>query len=166
MFLPPGVNKFTQRAPACALPCHQYRGTWKATAGKAGPMPDRACVIVGPNGWFYQNSPEFLRELGDPAPNYDAVLFAVRNLGFVRLESFAVLLEITLNPKHVEERTLQRVQRLLPASNAELFRVRYLDICWRSETLASARDASVRLFDLCAAAVMAMPAEDLRARRC
>jgi hypothetical protein len=41
-------------------------------------------LLVTPTGdWIRESSREFLALLGDLHPDYDAVMFAVRNLGFV-----------------------------------------------------------------------------------
>jgi hypothetical protein len=41
-------------------------------------------VLVTPAGdWVREGSREFLALLGDPDPDYDAAMFAVRNLGFI-----------------------------------------------------------------------------------
>jgi hypothetical protein len=43
-------------------------------------------LLVTPTGdWVREGSREFLAVLGDPDPDYDAAMFAVRNFGFVAI---------------------------------------------------------------------------------
>jgi hypothetical protein len=109
-------------------------------------------ILIGPDGrWFHENSPEFVAHLGDNNPDYDSTLFAVRNLGFVEFVRYDSLVEITVHPKQVKEPALCAVQSLVSASQAELFRIKHFERSWKSEILSSARDAAVRMFQLCAA---------------
>ena len=44
-------------------------------------------MLVTPDGrWVLPNTEEFLAVLGDAAPDYDAISFAVKNLGFIKLQ--------------------------------------------------------------------------------
>jgi hypothetical protein len=108
-------------------------------------------LLVGPNGrWFYENSPEFLSELGDLRPDYDSVHFAIKNLGFIKFVRFGSLVEITMHPRNVEESALHAAQNLVSASQARMFRIRYFDNSWELETASSPRQAVSRMFELCA----------------
>ena len=45
----------------------------------------RLSMLVTSDGrWVLEDSAELAAELGDPKPDYDAALFAVKNLGFIR----------------------------------------------------------------------------------
>jgi len=114
--------------------------------------PGKLAILIGPDGrWFHENSPEFVAHLGDCDPDYDSTLFAVRNLGFVEFVRYDSLVEITVHPKNVKEPALCAVQNLVSASQAALFRIKHFERSWKSEILSSARDAAVRMFQLCAA---------------
>ena len=56
--------------------------------------------LVAPDGRCIENDSEkFLLEfLGDPAPDYDAKLFAVKNLGFVYYRRGEAQLEVVVHP--------------------------------------------------------------------
>lgn len=109
-------------------------------------------ILIGPDGrWFHKHSPEFFAHLGDYNPDYDSILFAVRNLGYVEFVRYnSSLVEITLHPLNVENSTLQSVQNYISLSQAKLFMIRHLDCVWKSEIANSARDAIVKIFQLCA----------------
>ena len=41
-------------------------------------------ILITPEGqWVLPDTPEFYEALGDPNPDYDAIGFAVKNLGFI-----------------------------------------------------------------------------------
>jgi hypothetical protein len=40
-------------------------------------------LITPDGGWVSPDSAEFYTALGDPDPDYDAINFAVKNLGFI-----------------------------------------------------------------------------------
>ncbi|HJU16526.1 MAG TPA: hypothetical protein VJ770_08640 [Stellaceae bacterium] len=106
--------------------------------------------------WVFEDSPEFRAALGDPDPNpdYDAALFAVKNLGFIRLEMPSrSVIELELHPQNVTLPALLAVQEQLQSSRINLFRIRYFDTAWRSELAFSAERAMARLAELCAPAL-------------
>src|SRR6185437_16191771 len=82
-------------------------------------------MLVTPDGkWVLPDSDDFFAALGDPAPDYDAVGFAVRNLGFIRFEALdRVVTEIELHPRNVERRALLAVERQLRRVATNLFRI-------------------------------------------
>ena len=48
---------------------------------------ERLTMLVTPDGeWVFPNSEEFLARLGDATPDYDAISFAVKNLGFIKFQ--------------------------------------------------------------------------------
>jgi hypothetical protein len=50
-------------------------------------------LLVTPTGnWVRDGSREFLTVLGDPDPDYDAAMFAVRNLGFIAVRRHEAVL--------------------------------------------------------------------------
>ena len=47
----------------------------------------RLTMLITPDGeWLSPDTPDFLAALGDPAPDYDSVAFAVKNLGFIKFQ--------------------------------------------------------------------------------
>jgi hypothetical protein len=114
-------------------------------------MRDGLALLVGPDGdWMRENSPEFLAEFGDSDPDYDATLFAVKNLGFIKCMWDDLFIEITVHPRNVELSTLHAVLNVLSSSRAKLFRIRHFGQDWAQETVSSAREAISRMFELCA----------------
>lgn len=118
--------------------------------------PEGACLL--PDG------EEFLAALGDPNPDYDAVGFAVRNLGFIKFQVLDRLVtEIELHPRNVDRSVLSAVERHLRKPGTKLFRIKYLESEWRSEISASAEHTIARLHELCAAAFGPPPSENFSA---
>ena len=72
-------------------------------------------ILVSPEGrWVLPGTSEFFAALGDPDPDYDAVSFAVRNLGFIKFEVIRQsIVEIELHPRNVELPALLAVQQQL-----------------------------------------------------
>lgn len=103
--------------------------------------------------WVLADSPEFLAALGDPNPDYDGVGYAVRNLGFIQVQTIGeTLTEVQLHPRNVQFPALLAVQQHLVASPVRLFRVKYLDSEWHSESWISPEQVIARLSELCAPA--------------
>jgi hypothetical protein len=111
----------------------------------------RLSMLVTSDGrWVLEDSAEFLAAVGDDNPDYDAPLFAVKNLGFVRFQLFAdSLIEIELHPHNVELAALLAVQQQIISNKAKLFRVKFFDLSWKSEIFSSAEHAISRLSELC-----------------
>ena len=67
-------------------------------------MMQNETFLVSPEGrWLPEGSQEFLREVGDLDPDYDAAMFAVKNLGFIKVEIITELVvSITLHPSNVD----------------------------------------------------------------
>jgi len=108
-------------------------------------------LVTAEGKWVLPDSDEFLAALGDPKPDYDAVGFAVRNLGFVKFQVIdRIVTEIELCPRNVDLRALLAVERLLCEAGTSLFRIRYLADEWQSEISASAEQTLARLRELCA----------------
>jgi len=112
----------------------------------------RLIMLVTADGrWVIEDSADFLVALGDPAPDYDAPLFAVKNLGFIRFQILDdSVIEIELHPRNVQLPTLLAVQQQLLSSRAKLFRIRYFETSWQSEITSSSERAISRLAELCA----------------
>lgn len=108
-------------------------------------------MLVTPDGqWVSPNTPEFFAALGDPDPDYDAVAFAVKNLGFIKFQVIQrSIVEIELHPHNVEFPTLLAVQQQLLSSEVHLFRIKYFDTSWQSEISSSAEATIERLSELC-----------------
>jgi hypothetical protein len=113
-------------------------------------------ILASPEGqWVLPGTSEFFAALGDPDPDYDAVSFAVRNLGFIKFEVIRQsIIEIELHPRNVELPALLAVQQQLLSSDLRLFRIKYFDASWHSEIFSSAEAAISRLSDLCRPHVM------------
>jgi hypothetical protein len=115
---------------------------------------NRATILATSDGrWVLPGSADFLAALGDPDPDYDAALFAVKNLGFIQYQTVEdSLVEVELHARNVRLPALLAVQQKIASSPAGLFRIKYLDTVWRSEITSSAEHAIARLSELCAAA--------------
>lgn len=111
----------------------------------------RVTMLATPDGdWVFEGSPEFLDILGDPDPDYDATLFAVKNLGFIKLEmAGSSVLEIEFHPCNVSLSALLAVQQQLQSMKIGLFRLKYFDLAWRSEITFGAEQAMARIAELC-----------------
>ena len=109
-------------------------------------------MLVTPDGqWIFPQSEEFHAALGDPDPDYDAVAFAVKNLGFIKFQVIEKsIVEIELHPRNVELPALLAVQQQLLVSEVRLFRIRYFDSAWQSEISSSAEATVERLSQLTA----------------
>lgn len=108
-------------------------------------------LVTAEGKWVLPDSDEFHAALGDPEPDYDAVGFAVRNLGFVKFQVLDRLVtEIELCPRNVDLRAMLAVEKLLCEADTNLFRIRYLADEWQSEISASAEHTLERLRELCA----------------
>ena len=113
----------------------------------------RLAMLVTPDGqWVIEDSVEFLAAVGDPDPDYDAAMFAVKNLGFIKFQVLdSSVIEIELHPRNVELPALLAVQQQLLSTRVKLFRIKYLDErSWKSEILCSSENAVSRLSELCA----------------
>ena len=108
-------------------------------------------LVTAEGKWVLPDSEEFLAALGDPQPDYDAIGFAVRNLGFVKFQVLDRLVtEIELCPRNVDLRAMLAVERLLIEAGTNLFRIRWLADDWQSEISASPKHTLERLRELCA----------------
>ena len=116
-----------------------------------GAFVNRLTMLVTAEGeWVLEDSSEFRAALGDPEPDYDATAFAVKNLGFIKFQMLDnAIIEIELHPQNIALPALLAVQQQLLASKVKLFRIKYLDVGWRSEILCSAEVAVARLSELC-----------------
>src|SRR6202048_4569970 len=109
-------------------------------------------MLVTPDGrWVFPNSEEFLTALGDPAPDYDAISFAVKNLGFIKLQIIGQsIIEIELHPRNVELPALLAAQQQLLSARIKLFSIRFFDTAGLWEISSSAEHPISRLSALCA----------------
>jgi hypothetical protein len=108
--------------------------------------------LITPEGqWVLPDTAEFYAALGDPDPDYDAVGFAVKNLGFIKFQVIQQsIVEIELHPRAVELPALLAAQQQLLSSDVRLFRIKYFDKSWQSEIASSAEFTISRLSELCA----------------
>jgi hypothetical protein len=118
-------------------------------------------ILISSEGqWVLPGTSEFLAALGDPDPDYDAVSFAVRNLGFIKFEVIRQsVVEIELHPRNVELPALLAVQQQLLSSDLRLFRIKYFDSGWHSEISSSVEATIARLSELCRPHFMPSPHE-------
>ncbi len=109
-------------------------------------------ILITPDGeWVLPDTPDFFAALGDPDPDYDAVGFAVKNLGFIKFQVIErSIIEIELHPRNVELPALLAVQQRLLTSDVRLFRIKYFDTTWQSEIASSVEFTITRLSELCA----------------
>lgn len=124
-------------------------------------------LMATPNGkWVLPASDEFLGALGDPNPDYDGPGFAIRNLGFIKLQMLDhTLIEIELHPRNVAQPALRAVIDQVMAAELKLFRIKYLKGGWQSEIAASPEHAAARLKELCAPVYRPEPASRFEAER-
>jgi len=115
-------------------------------------------MLVTPDGdWVSPESQDFLIALGDPEPDYDAVTFAVTNLGFIKFQVIQdSIVEIDLHPRNVELPALLAVQQQILRTDVRLFRIKSFEQEWHSEISSSAEQVVSRLSELCAP-VLAVP---------
>jgi hypothetical protein len=113
-------------------------------------------LVTAEGEWVLEDSAEFLAALNDPNPDYDSTSFAVKNLGFIKFQILDnSIIEIDLHPQNVELPALLTVQQQLLSSRIQLFRIKYLDLSWRSEIL----DRRLARRTAAPLAAVALPAE-------
>jgi hypothetical protein len=114
-------------------------------------VPKLEMLISADGRCVRSDSQEFLMELlGDPNPDYDATLFAVKNLGFVNFGRSGSLLQVAVHPRNVAWPAVDAMISIIGSSDAKLFTITYLSqLGWRQETTSSVRDACARLLELC-----------------
>ena len=121
----------------------------------------RLTMLVTSEGrWVVDGSPAFFEALGDPEPDYDGSLFAVKNLGFIKFQVLdGSIIEVELHPRNVQLPALLAVQQQLLSSRAGLFRIKHFDTAWHSEITSSAEHAISRISELCADAFAPSPTD-------
>ena len=109
-------------------------------------------MMVTPDGeWVFPDADEFYAALGDCDPDYDAVAFAVKNLGFIKFQLIEnSIIEVELHPRNVELPALLSVQQQILSSQVGLFRIKYFKGTWQSEISSSPEHAIERLAEICA----------------
>ena len=122
---------------------------------------NRLTMLVTADGeWVLEDSTEFRAALGDLDPDYDAALCAVKNLGFIKIQSIDnLIIEIELHPRNVELPALLAVQQHLLSSQVKLFRIKYFDLVWHSEITCSSEQTIARLAELCCPKLVPQPNE-------
>jgi len=108
--------------------------------------------FVTPDGaWLREGSDEFFVALGDPDPDYDAPLFAIKNLGFILVRVVAApLVDITLHPRNVAPSALRSLQQWLQSFQFSSIKLNYLKGRWISEILTTPAQVICHLFELSA----------------
>lgn len=121
-------------------------------------MQSLIMLVTRDGRWVLPDSGEFLEALGDPNPDYDAIGFAVRNLGFVKFQVLdRIVTEIELHPRNVGRAAIAAVGKLVIEAGTRLFRLRYLTDDWHSEIFPGPEATMDRLAELCAPAFAAPP---------
>lgn len=114
-------------------------------------MEQLTILITSDGRWVLPDTPAFFAAIGDLDPDYDAVGFAVRNLGFIKFQLIRrTIVEIELHPRAVELAALLALQQRLLSLDVRLFRIKHFDMVWQSEIASSAEVAVSRLSELCA----------------
>lgn len=113
---------------------------------------EQLTILISPDGqWVLPGTSDFFAALGEPDPDYDAVAFAVKNLGFIKFQVIRQsIVEIELHPRNVELPALLAVQQQLLSSDVRLFRIKYFEGSWQSEISSSVEFTISRLSELCA----------------
>ena len=113
-------------------------------------MKPMSMLVTADGQWVFEGSAEFFTALGDSNPDYDAPAYAIRNLGFIKFQILGgSVVEVELHPRNVQLPALLAVQQQLLSSRVRLFRIKYLDMEWKSEILSSADLTITRLSELC-----------------
>jgi hypothetical protein len=133
------------------------RSKYKLTCDRPcglGVWMQRLTMLASPDGrWLFPESPEFFEALVDVGPDYDAEAFAIKNLGFVKVQILEKsFIEIELYPRNVQLPALLAAQQLVMSSQVKLFRIKYYTKEWQSEISANAEQTIARLSELCAPA--------------
>jgi hypothetical protein len=106
--------------------------------------------------WVLPGTADFFAALGDAEPDYDAVAFAVKNLGFVKLQILQQsIVEVELHPRNVAMPALLAAQQQVLSSRLKLYRIKYFDTEWRSEISSAPEHVIARMSELCAPTVAA-----------
>ena len=119
---------------------------------RAKPVPHRRMgVLVTADGrCLREGTRAFLDALGEYAPDWDAGRFAVVNLGFVALLRDGGRFDILVHPRTAGPVAIDGAIALVGTSGAALFTIAWLAASgWRRESFPSARDACIRLMELC-----------------
>jgi hypothetical protein len=94
--------------------------------------PSGGGVFVTPDGaWLREGSGELFVALGDPDPDYDAPVFAIKNLGFILVRVVAASRgDITLHPRNVAPAALSSLHQWLQSSQYNLLKLNYIKDRW------------------------------------
>jgi len=115
-------------------------------------LPIGGGIFLAPDGaWLREDSSEFLAALGDPDPDYDAPLFAIKNLGFILVRLVdASLVEVTLHPRNVEPAALRSLHHWLQSFESCSFKFNYMRERWVLEHFTAPVQLMCRLFEITA----------------
>src|ERR1051325_11415432 len=69
-------------------------------------------LITATGDWVREDSREFRAVLGDPDPDYDAAMYAVRNLGFIAVRRHETMLDVILHPRNAEPAAVDAVMAM------------------------------------------------------
>lgn len=94
---------------------------------------------------WHAGSPEFLKKLGDDHPDYDAVDYAVRNLGYIALRRHADSVRITCRPEFVNPVGLVGLLYVLVDLRPRRVALTLFSGTWHTEIVTSVDDAMARI---------------------
>src|ERR1051325_3352177 len=108
-------------------------------------------TLISPEGeWMAPQSSDFVAALGDIDPDVNRLGYAVKNFGFIKIETIEhLVVEIELHPRNVSLPALLAAQQFLLSVPVRLFRIKYLADSWHSEISGSAEHTIKRLSELC-----------------
>jgi len=118
-------------------------------------------VVSDKGEWFRDNDPRLAEAVGFADPALDAIGYALRNMGFIKVtfrEAGTVC--IVLHPRNTEAAAVGSVTKRIETIDVGRFEIRYLgEEGWVSETHAGALAAATRLRKLCGIDAGARPRE-------
>jgi hypothetical protein len=116
------------------------------------PLIGAGCyIITGKGDWLREADPRLATEIGFTDPKLDAIGFAVRNMGFVRVVFCGPgVLTIALHPRNVEAPAANSLVNRIDGLIVKEVNLRFLsEDKWLGEVFASAEPARRRIRTLC-----------------
>src|SRR6185312_15388873 len=108
-----------------------------------------AYVVSDQGHWFLENDPRLRTTIGFDDPAVDAIGYAVRNMGFIKVAVRSPsVIRVTLHPRNAVQDTVKAVADFLAARGHGEFSLEHLSEEWRVETFSSGAAAAARLSEL------------------
>src|SRR5690242_20510859 len=98
--------------------------------------------VCGDGNIVREDDLKSIMNLTESEPDFDLPLFAIKNLGSVKLDFYNSAIGVTLHPRNIEPAALNAAIHFLSSTEAKLYRIRYLAENWLEEIVPSARQAS------------------------